>query len=299
MIMKRFFSAFAGVLLSLSGAYGATSAWDAVRDAIKDAPGEIGVALITSEGDTVAVNNECKYPMMSVFKLHQAVALCRADVPLDSVVVMARTELNPDTWSPMLRDHAEDTLRVSVRELMRYTLMQSDNNASNVMFDRLLGVEATDSVIATIIPRDGFRIVYREADMGEEHARAYANRTSPLSAACLMYRLFADSLMAENRQEFLRATLLDCRTGTDRIAAPLADVDGLSPAHKTGSGFRDGDVLSACNDVAFIRLPDGRGYALAVFVKDFRGDEAQASRVIAGVSAAVYKHLMKNIGEKD
>ena len=44
---------------------------------IGDAPGRIGVAVITSEGDTLTVNNDGGYPLMSVFKLHEALAVAR------------------------------------------------------------------------------------------------------------------------------------------------------------------------------------------------------------------------------
>ena len=85
----------------------------------------------------------------------------------------------------------------------------------------------------------------------------------------------------------------ECRTGTDRIVAPLAGKQGVSVAHKTGAGFRDPatGILSAHNDVGFITLPDGRHYSLAVLVKDFKGSEAEAAKAIAEVSAAVYAYL--------
>lgn len=255
--------------------------------------GELGIAVLTDCGDTILVNNEAKYPLMSVFKLHQAMALCsdfgRRGLSIDSVVSIARSELNPDTWSPMLKDHAEDTINIAVRELMRYTLMQSDNNASNYMFERLQPVAAVDSFAATISPRGSFRLRYTEAEMWSDHSLAYENRTSPLGAAIVMDRLFADSIAGA---DFIRSTLLECRTGTDRIVAPLAGIEGVEVAHKTGSGFRAPDgTLAAHNDVGRVMLPGGRCYTLAVFVKDFHGSENEAAAVIARVSATVYALL--------
>ncbi|MDE6317072.1 MAG: class A beta-lactamase-related serine hydrolase, partial [Muribaculaceae bacterium] len=84
----------------------------------------------------------------------------------------------------------------------------------------------------------------------------------------------------------------ECATGTDRIAAPLADIGGITIAHKTGSGYRNADgLLVAHNDVAFITLPDGTHYTLAVFVKDFDGTEVEASAAIARISKAVYSAI--------
>lgn len=261
---------------------------DAIRAVVDKYPGEIGVAVITDNGDTVTVNDKNKYPLMSVFKLHQAVALCieadRTGMSLDTTLCVARAELNPHTWSPMLREHTEDTLCLSVSRLLRYILMESDNNASNLMFNRLTDVAATDSIIATLIQRSSFNLSYTEAEMGREHSRAYANRSSPLGVACLINRLFTDSIMSTDKQQFICRTLRECRTGKDRIAAPLVGMEGVAVAHKTGSGFRDSGILCAHNDAAFVELPDGRHYTLVVLVKDFPGDEKRASQAIAEIS---------------
>lgn len=259
-------------------------------------PGEIGIALLTGDGDTLVVNNETKYPLMSVFKLHQALALCdlfeQRATSLDTVVELPASRLNPDTWSPMLKDHPEKTIELPVRELLRYTLMQSDNNASNYMFETLRSVAETDSFVATLIPRESFRLAVTEADMWSDHNRCYENCSSPLGAAMLINRLYTDSTLCPVNRRFLCTTLRECRTGTDRIVAPLADKKEVVVGHKTGSGFRnDYGVLSAHNDVAYVTLPDGRHYALAVLVKDFHGSEADAAKVIAGISATVYTAL--------
>lgn len=258
--------------------------------------GEIGIALIIGEGDTLTVANEPKYPLMSVFKLHQAIALChdlesRSASP-DTVMRIPRASLNPDTWSPMLKDHTGDTITLSVRDLLRYTLIQSDNNASNYMFEHLLPVADSDSFIATLIPRDSFRLTVTEADMWDNHSLCYQNRSSPLGAAMLIDRLYTDSIIGNADATFIRTTLRECQTGADRIVAPLQGKPGVTVGHKTGSGFRDADgTLTAHNDVAYVTLPDGRHYSLAVLVKDFHGDEAEASQAIARISAAVYSAL--------
>lgn len=258
-------------------------------------PGKIGVALIINNTDTIAINNRCDYPMMSVFKLHQAIALCesfdRSGGSLDSIISVERDSLDPATWSPMLKEHTEPSFTLSVRELMRYALIQSDNNASNLMFERLVDVGATDSLIATLIPRRDFQIACTEKEMKADHSRAYNNRTSPLGAAMLINRLFTDSILRPESREFICRSLSECLTGTDRIIAPLIDKKGVKVAHKTGSGYIDNGILAAQNDVAYITLPNGGNYSLAVFVKDFHGTEAEASAAIARISAAIYATL--------
>jgi len=272
----------------------------ALRDSLEHiaagAPGETGIAIITDRGDTLTVNNADKYPLMSVFKLHQAIALChmleQRGIPTDTVVEIDDSRLNPDTWSPMLRDHTERPVRITVSELLRYTLTQSDNNASNYLFESIGSVGETDHHIATLIPRESFRLSVTEAEMWGDHSLAYSNHSSPLGAARLIERLFTDSILGTRNLAFLRTTLRECSTGKDRIAAPLEGKTGVTVAHKTGSGFRNADgLLSAHNDVAFITLPDGRHYTLAVLVKASAGPEPEASALIARISALTHAAL--------
>lgn len=258
-------------------------------------PGQIGVALISDGGDTLTAGNDDAYPLMSVVKLHQAIALSRKlgseGGSLDSTVIIPRAQLNPDTWSPMLADFTGDSIAISLRRLLDYALTLSDNNASDYLFAHLQSPAETDSAIAAIIPREGFGIAVAEAQMFADHSLAARNHTSPLSAAMLINRLFTDSLSTED--PWLRSTLGRCTTGVDRIAAPLDSIAGVSIAHKTGSGYSSGGILAAHNDLAFITLPDGRTYTLAVFVRDLRGTETDASAAISRISSAVYAAMNK------
>jgi beta-lactamase class A len=269
---------------------------DTISEIVADYPGEIGVAVIINNTDTVAVNNKSIYPMMSVFKLHQALAICNdfdnKGLSLDSLMTIHRDELDSQTWSPMMKEHSEPVISLTVKELLCYTLILSDNNASNFMFKKLVNATQTDNFIATLIPRLSFQIAYTEEEMSADHDKAYYNFTSPLGAAILMNRLFTDSLVNYDKQSFIMKTLEQCTTGKDRIAAPLLNKEGITIAHKTGSGYtNENGVLAAHNDVAYIRLPNGVCYTLAVFVKDFKGNETQAAKVIARISAIVYNFL--------
>ena len=93
-----------------------------LTDIVSASPGEIGVALIVGNTDTVVINNEDKYALMSVFKLHQALALCdwleRKVISPDTLVEIERSRMNPDTWSPMLKEIKGDRFRLSARQLM-------------------------------------------------------------------------------------------------------------------------------------------------------------------------------------
>lgn len=268
---------------------------DSISRIVSVCPGDIGVAAIINCTDTIAINNKRVYPMMSVFKLHQALAVCnhfdQNHLSLDTLLTIQRKRLNTNTWSPMMQKHQEQSFKLSVKDLLRYTLIQSDNNASNIMFEHLVNVHKTDSFIATLIPRSSFRITYTETEMATDHAKVDSNYTSPLGAAILINKVFTEALVSFEKQKFIMNTLSECTTGKDRIMAPLLGKDGVSIAHKTGSGYIEKGILAAHNDVAYIRLPNKQQYALAIFVRNFNGNEAQASEVMAKISDVVYSLL--------
>ena len=259
-------------------------------------PGTVGIAFI-SDVDTVTINNSVRYPMMSVFKLHQALAVAdeinTRRSSIDSVIHISKDELDSETWSPMLKMYGESDFDISIRDLIKYSLTVSDNNASNLLFKHIVSPSTTDSLIRSIADDPTFRIVYSEEEMKKNHSMAYINFTTPLSAASLIRQVFESTFGTNSAVDSIRKDLATVTTGLDRLGAIIPQHPELFFAHKTGSGYRnDANELIAHNDVGYFRLPDGRIYALAVFIRDFSGTEAEASEIIAGISQEVYEFFV-------
>lgn len=271
----------------------------AIEDAICGEPGEVGVAVIVnmaSGADTVAVNNTGNYPLMSMFKLPEAIAVCHnldiSGAGLDSLLNISRSELHTDTWSPMLKDFPQSDLSISIRTLMDYLLVHSDNNASNLLFEKIASTAETDSLLRVMFPTADFSILYTEAQMQRNHALSYENRCSPLAYAMLINRVFTDSIVSRDKQDAICGGMIDCITGMDRIAAGLPD--GATFAHRTGSGYvNETGAIVAVNDGGFVTLPSGLTYSMTVFVKDYRGEQAEAEALIAKVSKRVSEIIVE------
>lgn len=260
--------------------------------------GTVGIALI-SDSDTVTVNNGVHYPMMSVFKLHQSLATVDAlqhnGTSIDSIIHVKSSELDSDTWSPMLKVYGLADIDISIRELVKYALTVSDNNASNLLFTHVVSPKETDTLIKTVARDTTFQIMFSEAEMKSHHARAYQNYTSPLSAAALMKQVFDTTLTEGASIDSIRKDLTQVTTGQDRLGSVLQTNPEIFFAHKTGSGYRnDADELAAHNDVGYFCLPDGKSYSLAVFIRDFSGSETEASKVISDISQTVLDYLQSN-----
>ncbi|MDE6854283.1 MAG: class A beta-lactamase-related serine hydrolase [Muribaculaceae bacterium] len=251
-------------------------------------PGMVGIAFV-SDRDTVTVNNGVAYPMMSVFKLHQALAVGAAVASWDSVLTVRADELDPHTWSPMLKVLGSGGFDVSVGELVRYAVTSSDNNASNLLFSHISSPADTRRFVKSVAADTSFQILYSEAEMKREHSLSYLNYTSPLSAALLIRQVFTSDLIGAGAQDSIRSALMAVTTGHDRLGAAITEADDVLFGHKTGSGYRNSSgELIAHNDVGYFRMSDGRDYALAVLIRDFRGTEDEASAVMADISRLIY-----------
>ena len=104
-----------------------------LKKVIKDKKAEIGIAVILDAQDTVTVNNDDRYPLMSVFKFHQALAVAdyldRNGLTPDTEIFIPEEELVPDTYSPLRKEFPEGEISLSVSRLLEYSLQLSDNNA--------------------------------------------------------------------------------------------------------------------------------------------------------------------------
>lgn len=265
-----------------------------IQHIIESSKAQIGVAAIINGKDTVTVNNEVQYPMMSVFKLHQALAVAnwlnQQKLPLNTPVFIRPEQLRPNTYSPLRDKYPQGNLSLPVSELLTYTLQLSDNNACDILFDNTGGTTVTDQYIRSLGITD-FQICATEDDMHRDLTLCYRNWTTPLAAACLADQLISRPLFDSCYQQFILQTMLTCETGKDRLPRPLSGTQ-VRIGHKTGTGDRNskGEVIGF-NDVGFILLPDGRHYTLAVFICNSSETDIVNAQIIAEISKAVYQFV--------
>lgn len=257
---------------------------------MNDKDAKIGIAVIIDGKDTVAVNGDEQFPMMSVYKFPIAMAVvryCRTQGKdfTDSCIV-TQDDLHRDTYSPMLEVYGEaDSVNIPISELLAYSLQQSDNNASDILFG-LFDDLVVDKYISNLGVK-GMDILWSEDDMHKNTARCKENRTTPIAMAELLDlfdREHNDPLSAEIKQ-----LMENCATGTDRLAAPLMVTNAVI-GHKTGTGdMNDDGRLQAVNDAGYVHLPNGHRYTIAVFVTDSGYDLDGSSKLIADISEMVAK----------
>lgn len=266
-----------------------------IRQITENADAHVGVALIIDGKDTLTVNNNERYPLMSVMKYHQALAVAdylgKHRLPLSTPVPIRKEDLRPNTYSPLRDRYPEGNISLPVSKLLVYTLQQSDNNACDILFDYIGGTAYVNQYIRHI-GGESFAITATEDDMHHDLTRCYENWSTPLAVARLMDRLATDYLPLDTvYTHFIRQTLLTCQTGKARLPFPLQGTEARI-GHKTGTSDQNtqGEWIGI-NDAGFILLPDGRRYTLAVLVKHSRLSFEATEKLIADISTVVFRAL--------
>ena len=170
----------------------------------KDA--EVGIAVIFNGKDTLALNNCNHYPMMSVFKFHQALAvadhLAKSGKHLSDRIHIEPEDLQKDTYSPLRDKFPDGNFDISIAELLQYTLQLSDNNACDILFKYIAGVNETDDFIRSL-GLEKFSISANEDDMHKDLSRCYDNWSTPLDAARLLEIFITQDVLQEEYGDFM------------------------------------------------------------------------------------------------
>lgn len=286
------------IVLSLSivfcvGVYSQTSVLQSDLERIaRNVDATVGIAVVT-DNDTVVVNNDVRYPLMSVFKLHVALtALYKLDKeglhPNNHTVIQKNFMLS-DTYSPLREQFPDSDIKISYADIIRYTISLSDNNTCDWLIHFVGGIGNVDRCVKDFGLFD-FELLDTELSMHKDLLNCYNNWSTPLASALLMKCIFQGELLSERYNWLLCNALIETQTGADKLRAGLPD--SVTLAHKTGSSDRLCGIKIADNDLGMILLPDGRMVYIAVFVKNSMLDDGGNAAIIADVARAVMRSVM-------
>ena len=260
----------------------------------KDA--RIGIAVIINGKDTVSVNGSKDFPMMSVFKFPLALAVAKwvdsNGMSLNDSIAFGPKALIKDTYSPMLKKYGSGLYKMSFKELLEWSLIESDNNAADLLLKRVGGTACATTLLKDVAGELDITIGASEQNMHQDPYTSYLNRSTPLAMATLFDRFDTDIKARSKSFSDIAVMLEQCRTGVDRLAAPFITTNAVI-GHKTGTGFPTSEGrISAINDCGYIHLPNGTRYTIAVFVADSAYDMTETSKIIADISEIVFKSLI-------
>ena len=273
----------------------ATAQVDSLRAKIEQisirSRGIVGVALeVIETGDTLTVNGNWHFPMQSVYKFPLALAVLHqvdeGKLSLEQKIHISKSDLLPNTWSPLRDKYPEGNFDLSLEEILTVTASQSDNNGCDILFRLMGGPKNVDQYIHGF-GITGIAIVATEEEMHKEWNVQYGNWSTPSANLQLLKMFHRRSILSRQSTDFLRQIMVKTTTGQRRLKG-LLPPDAIV-AHKTGSsGPNNHGVTAATNDVGILTLPDGRHLAIVVFVSDALAEEPILEGIIAEIAKAAW-----------
>jgi beta-lactamase class A len=257
------------------------------------AKGPVGVAaLVLETGQTVSLNPRDHFPMQSVYKLPIGMALMQqvdaGKISLDQEVRVTKDDfINPGQHSPV-RDQNPNGVEMTVGELLRFAIAESDGTASDVLMKLAGGPSAIQAYLTELKIID-LIVLNTEKEIGKDWQTQYRNWASPEAAVTLLRALFEGRGLSVSSQTLLLKIMTESTPGPKRLKGLLPA--GTIVAHKTGTSGSQKGITAATNDIGIISLPNGKHLAIAVFVSDSAADEATREGVIAKVAKAVWEKI--------
>jgi beta-lactamase class A len=262
-----------------------------IKQIAGSARGRVGAAVILVEtGESiVALNAGERFPMQSVYKLPIAMVVLRqvddGVLKLEEKVAVGKNDFISGRQHSPIRDKHPRGTELSVRDLLRFAVSESDGTASDVLM-RLAGGPESISKQLRDWGVDGIIVANTEKELGEDQSLQYKNWATPESVIVLLRALQEGRGLSAESRTLLLKFLTESTLGPKRIKGRLPA--GAVVAHKTGTSGTDNGMTAATNDIGLVTLPDGRHLAVAVFVSDSSADVAVREGVIAQIARAAW-----------
>ncbi len=254
------------------------------------AQGRVGVAAqLLESGETADLHGDEHFPMHSVYKLPISMAVLqrvdRGELKLDQKAKIGPRDYVRQGMGNPVRDKFPNGTELTIAELLRYTICESDGSTSDLLM-RLIGGPGSVMAFLKEIDVSNIQVVNYEKEIGRDWDTQYHNWATPEGALALLVALQAQRGLTRESQAFLLKLMTEVVTGKKRLKGELPA--GTVVAHKTGTGGTRDGITSATNDIGIITLPDGRHLAVAAFVSDSAADDDTRDAIIARMAKAAW-----------
>ena len=259
------------------------------------AKGRVGVAAeVLETGQSVSLNLREHFPMQSVYKLPIGMAvLAQVDagkLNLDQLVRVETSDFVRSGQRSPIRDKNPKGVELSLREILRYAVSESDGTASDVLL-KLVGVNAVSKYLNELGISE-IIIANSEKEIGQDWETQYRNWSTPAGSLQLLRALHERRGISEASQQLLYKFMIETPTFPTRLKGLLPKTTVV--AHKTGSSGASNGITAATNDIGIVTLLNGHHLAIAVFVSDSPADLATREKVIAQITKAIWDSVTRS-----
>ena len=258
------------------------------------ARGHVGVLAVVIESNerVGALNPQDRFPMQSVYKLPICMAVMEqideGKLRIDQKVKIAKEDYVPAAAHSPIRDKYPKGTELTVNDLVRFALSESDGTASDVLL-KLAGGRTPVQKYLTDLGITDMILLNTEKELAQDWQVQYQNSATPEAGVALLRALYEQKGLSESSRALVLKYMTESTPGAKRLKGLLPE--GTAVAHKTGtSGTQDG-ITAATNDIGIITLPNGKHLAIAVFVSDSPTDDSIREGVIAKVAKLVFDSI--------
>lgn len=256
----------------------------------------VGVSVLGFENNfKYSRNGDKKLPTLSVFKFHIACAVLdlvdKGKLSLDQKLFFKKEDMLENTWSPIREKYPDANVSLTLGEVLDYTVALSDNNGCDLLL-KLIGGTQTVQKFMDSKGIKGFQIKRNEDDMHKNWKTQYDNYSTPNSAVQVLKKFYDGKLLSKKSTDYLMQIMIGTKTGTNKIVEQLPK--NTPVAHKTGASGKNNEGLTiAENDMGIITLPNGKHYAIAIFVSNSMESDAVNCKMVSDISKAVWDDFNK------
>src|SRR5207247_8552865 len=189
------------------------------------AKGRVGVAAqLLESGETASLHGDEHCPMHSVYKVTISMAVLqrvdRGELKLDQQVKVEPSDFVRKGMSSPVRDKYPDGTELTIAELLRYALCESDGSASDVLM-KLIGGPGKVMLFLEGIHVPDIQVVNYEKEIGRDWETQYRNWATPKGAVALLVALQSQLGLSTESQALLLMLMTDAIPGAKRLKAQL------------------------------------------------------------------------------
>lgn len=257
--------------------------------------GNLGVsALLIETGEYVSFNGKEKFPMQSVYKFPIALVMLKqideGRFSLNEKIEIDKSEYIPSAGHSPIRDKFPNGVTLTIKEILRYNVSESDGTACDVLI-RLLG--GTNQVQQSLKKMDVENITIATTEMVQaaNDTIQYQNWSTPQAMNKLLESFHSGEYLSRSSKILLDEFMSVSNKWFDKR------IKGLLPKstpviHKTGTASTYNGLTRATNDVGIITLPNGNHIAISVYISDSYETQEKREATIAQVSKDAFDYWM-------
>ena len=251
--------------------------------------GRLGVfAINTANNEVIQYRATERFPMCSTGKVLCVSAILKQSMKapdlLQQRVMYTKKDVDSSGYAPVTKNFIVDGMTIS--ELCKAAITQSDNTAMNLLMKKLGGPAVVTGFVRSI-GDEAFKLNRFEPDLNSAIPNDSRDTATPVGMAKSLQRLAFSHVLAKSQREQLLVWLKNNTTGDARIRAgvPKTWVVG----DKTGTGR-----YGTTNDIAIIWPPKCPPIIAAIYFTQNEQDAAPREDVIASVTRILLHKFSEN-----